>query len=212
MLYDATADFSCSDCLSLSQTQKLHVLKRGEIVSHAVETLFVVRLGTCLPVFLTFTLCSHSHNNHLPWTPPLWSHIPPPPPATPPSAVTEHDPPPPPLQPSVSYDPGPSFFPPHTLKHQPPLLPTTHFPAPVRPSFSLCQRHSTNTHADQHSMFHQYLFWRFRLHFSLLQFLHSLRVSATYSRQTWWPNRKLHNRAVLHTAEQSIWDQLDVQS
>lgn len=97
MLYDATADFSCSDCLSLSQTQKLHVLKRGEIVSHAVETLFVVRLGTCLPVFLTFTLCSHSHNNHLPWTPPLRSHIPPPPPATPPSAVTEHDPPPPSL-------------------------------------------------------------------------------------------------------------------
>lgn len=68
MLYDATADFSCSDrlSLSLSQTQKLHVLKRGEIVSHAVETLFVVRLGTCLPVFLTFTLCSHSQNNHLP--------------------------------------------------------------------------------------------------------------------------------------------------
>lgn len=84
MLYDATADFSCSDCLS--QTQKLHVLKRGEIVSHAVETLFVVRLGTCLPVFLTFTLCSHSQNNHLPWTPP---------PSAPHTTPTTCNPPPP---------------------------------------------------------------------------------------------------------------------
>lgn len=116
MLYDATADFSCSDCLSLSQTQKLHVLKRGEIVSHAVETLFVVRLGTCLPVFLTFTLCSHSHNNHLPWTPPLRSHIPPPPPATPPSAVTEHDPPPLPCSPVYLMTLGPVSFH-HTLSN-----------------------------------------------------------------------------------------------
>ena len=45
-------------------------MKLDEIVSHAVETLLVVRLGTCLQFFHTLTFGSHMHTTHSPPQPP----------------------------------------------------------------------------------------------------------------------------------------------
>ncbi len=123
----------------------IHVMKLDEIVSHAVETLFVVRLSTCLPFFLTLTFYSHSHTNHSlctqssPDLTPSLSLSPSQPVTWPPCSCSL-------VQPGCLVPQGPVLFHnTHSLTHSPLLKPPAHFPVPVQrlpPSVT----HPTNTH------------------------------------------------------------------
>ena len=97
-----------------------------------METLLVVRLGTCLHFFLTLTFGSHIHTTHSPPQPPTHPRTPQLSPV--PVTAAANDLIPVQLQPLAGQGDrclGPSFLS-TTRARSPPLLHPAHFPPPVQ--------------------------------------------------------------------------------